>query len=107
MKKYDIAQLRSLPVDQLLDDEFIVAVWREDGIKVLDAIATQHTIPMDMGQFMFHCTTCGGDWNTMLLSGIEALYPEVYEAIPDDMGHFAWRCICSMLELLDIEPSIE
>lgn len=106
MKIYNIAQLRTMSVEELLDDEFIVAVWKENGIKVLEAIETQHIIPMDMGQFLCHCTACGGDWNTMLLSGIEALYPDVYNVIPDDMGRFAWRCICSILDLLDIEPEV-
>lgn len=107
MKKYDIAQLRRMPVEELLDDEFLVAVWKEDGIKVLEAIANQRAIPMDMGQFLSYCTACGGNWNAMFLSGIKVLYPEVYDAIPDDMGQFAWRCICSVLDLLDVEPEVE
>jgi hypothetical protein len=39
----------------------------------------------------------------MLLSGIKALYPDVYDAIPDDMGHFAWRCLAETLYLLQIK----
>lgn len=103
MKTYNIAQLRKMPLDQLSGDEFIVATWKEDGIKVLEVIAAQHTTPMTNDEFLNHCFACGGDWGTMLLTGIKALYPEVYDAIPDDMGHFAWRCICETLELLQIK----
>lgn len=103
MKKYDIAQLRKMPIGELAGDEVIVALWKEDGIKVLEAITTQHIIPMTMPEFLNNCTACGGNWGAMLLTGIKALYPEVYEAIPDDMGHFAFRCICEVLELLQIK----
>lgn len=93
-----------MPLDQLEGDDFIVATWKLDGIRVLAAIEEQHTTPIDMRDFLFnHCTACGGDWGTMFLTGIKALYPEVYDAIPDNMGHFAWRCICETLELLQIE----
>ena len=106
MKKYDIAQLRKMPLDQLADDEFIVAVWKEDGIRVLEAIDCQNAEPMTMSSFIGDCHTYGGDWGALLLSGVEALYPEVYEAIPEDMGHFAWRCICTVVELLNIKPEV-
>ena len=103
MKTYNIAQLRTLPLDQLAGDEFLVATWKEDGLKVLTVIDRQHTTPMTMDQFLSHCTACGGNWGGMLLTGIKALYPEVYDAIPDEMGHFAWRCICETLNLLNIK----
>ena len=102
MKTYNIAQLRTLPLSDLEGDDFIVATWKEDGIKVLEVIAAQNTTPMTTDEFLTHCTACGGDWGAMLLTGIKALYPEVYDAIPDNMGHFAWRCICETLELLQV-----
>ena len=106
MSKYNIEKLRSLPVPELAElpeDEFIVACWKSQGISVLEAIDRQHTTPMTTADFLNnHCTACGGDWGSMLLSGIKSLYPEVYNAIPDDMGHFAWRCICGVVELLGI-----
>ena len=86
MKTYDIAQLRKMPLDQLTDDEFLVAVWKEDGIKVLETITHQHTVPMTTDDFLSnHCYACGGNWGAMLLTGIKALYPDVYDAIPDNM----------------------
>ena len=106
MKKYNIAQLRRMPLDQLADDEFIVAVWKEDGIRVLEAIERQNAEPMTMSSFLGDCYSYGGDWGAMLLTGVEALYPEVYEAIPEDMGHFAFRCISTVLELLNIRAEV-
>lgn len=103
MKTYNIAQLRTLPLADLDSDDFIAATWKEDGIRVLATIETQHITPMTNDEFLSHCIACGGDWGAMLLTGIKALYPEVYDAIPDDMGHFAFRCICEVLELLQIK----
>ena len=106
MKKYDINALANLPISALADlpeDQFIVACWEESGIAVLEAIDRQHTTPMTTADFLNnHCYACGGDWGAMLLTGIKSLYPEVYNAIPDNMGHFAWRCICGVVELLGI-----
>lgn len=103
MKTYNVAQLRQLPLDQLSGDEFLVANWKEDGIKVIETIQQQHVTPMTNDEFLSHCIACGGDWGAMLLTGIKALYPDVYDAIPDNMGHFAFRCICEVLELLQIK----
>lgn len=106
MKTYNISQLRTLPLSELEGDDFIVATWKDDGIKVLEAIDQQHTTPMTTDEFLSHCTACGGNWGAMLLTGIKVLYPTVYDAIPDDMGHFAWRCLCEVLELLQIKEMI-
>lgn len=94
-----ITDIREL---MLLDNRgFIKNVW-ENGQEVLDAIDKQTTEKMPMSQFLTHCTPCGGNWGGMLLSGINDLYPEVYEAIPDDMGSHAWSCICRVLWLLGV-----
>ena len=103
MKKYNIAQLRKMPINQLSGDEVIVALWKEDGIKVLETISAQQVTPMTNDEFMSHCTACGGDWGAMLLSGVKDLYPAVYNTKPEDMGCFAFRCICEVLELLQIK----
>ena len=80
--------------------DFVAECWGTDVLKVIDR---QHTTPMTTDEFLTYCTACGGDWGAMLLTGVKALYPEVYDAIPDKMGHFAWRCICDTLELLQIK----
>ena len=106
MSKYNLEALSNLPISQLADlsdSDFILATWKHDGISVLEAIDRQHITPMTNDSFISnHCYACGGDWGAMLLTGIKALYPEVYHAIPDNMGHFAWRCLCSVVTLLGI-----
>ena len=87
-------------LSELSEQDFITKFW---GTSVLEVINRQHTTTMSMEDFLTHCTQCGGDWGGMLLSGIQALYPEVYHAIPDDMGIFAWRCICDTITLLGIK----
>ena len=66
--------------------DFVAELW---GNNVLAVIDCQDTKPMTMDDFLLHCTACGGDWGAMFLTGIKALYPDVYDAIPDNMGHFA------------------
>lgn len=86
-------------LNALSDRECISKLW---GDNVLVTIDNQHTTPMTMDEFLKHCTACGGNWGGMLLTGINKLYPEVYNAIPDDMGHFAWYAICTTLKLLGV-----
>lgn len=87
-------------LNNLSDRECISVLW---GDNVLEVIDNQTTTPMTMDEFLKHCTACGGNWGGMLLTGINDLYPAVYEAIPDNMGHFAWLAICTTMKLLNIE----
>lgn len=87
----------------LSDREYLAAVWGNDGVKVLGAIDSVATTPMTVKDFLDHCTTYGGDWGLLLLSGIHKLYPTVWEAIPDDMGVFSWNSICTVCTLLNIK----
>lgn len=84
----------------LSERDFISYFW---GNAVLTVIDNQTTTPMTMDEFLSHCTTCGGNWGGMLLTGLKELYPEVYDAIPDNMGMFAFRCICDTLTLLNVQ----
>ena len=81
------------------DREFILMHW---GNSVLDAIDAQTAEEMSMREFLNHCTAMGGNWGGMLLSGIRKLYPEVWEAIPDDMGIYNWQCLCATIRLLNV-----
>ena len=90
-------------LEQLSARDCVAHFWGDSVVEVIDH---QHIAPMTRREFMNHCTACGGDWNSMLLSGIKELYPEVYDAIPDDMGYLAFRCICETLELLNIKEEI-
>lgn len=84
----------------------LVKYWGDDGKKVIEMCYEWRNVHrMDFDTFLSdYCTACGGDWGSMLLIGIHKLYPDVWDAIPDDMGVMAWGCICSVLTLLGIEP---
>lgn len=79
--------------------EYLASLWGSDILAIIDK---QETTPMTMNDFLDHCTACGGNWGGMLLTGIHELWPEVWEAIPDNMGVFAWNGICTTLALLNV-----
>ena len=84
----------------LSERDFVAHIW---GNNILSVIDKQTTTPMTMEDFLKHCTACGGNWGGMLLTGLKELYPEVWEAIPENMGLLAWIGICETLYLLDIK----
>ena len=73
------------------------------GEQVLTACDNTYPLKMTADDFLECCTACGGDWVGMLLSGIQNLYPEVYEAIPKQLGDYAWQCANDVLILLGID----
>lgn len=89
----------------MLNRRYIAIQWGEDGKKVLEAIARQDIKAMSSDEFLSHCTACGGNWGGMFLTGIKELYPEVYEAIPAQMGKNAFFVICAVLDLLQVDFS--
>lgn len=56
-------------------------------------------------QFLAHCIACGGDWGQMILSGIRELFPNVYEAIPENMGLNPFACLCIVIGLCGVDTS--
>lgn len=85
--------------------DFLVKHWKEDGKKVIETAFNEDKKNMSMEEFMTYCSACGGNWGGMLLSGVRRLYPKVYEAIPEDMGIFAWNAICYTLLLLGVDTT--
>lgn len=82
----------------------LVKYWGDDGKKVIEMCFEWHTGNMSFKTFLSdYCTACGGNWGGMLLSGVRRLYPDVWDAIPNEMGSYAWVCICAVLTLLGIE----
>lgn len=94
----------SKEIEKMNSTETLIALWKNDGIKVVDECITYSTTyePMEIKEFLSHCSTCGGDWGGMLLTGIKELSPEIYNAIPDNMTSFAFLCICEVLALMKI-----
>lgn len=41
----------------------------------------------------------------MILTGIKKLFPSVCEAIPNDIGKFAFMCVCAILTLCGVDCS--
>ena len=87
--------------------EQIITAWGEEvGARVIEEC---HKVkPFNNTSLPFikeHCIACGGNWGGMLLSGIKALYPDVWQAIPDDMGVQAFAAICAVLILCGIDTS--
>ena len=85
-------------LNALSDRDYIAVLWGEDILEV----DRQTTRPMTMDEFMSHCVCCGGNWGAMFLSGIKKLYPEVYDAVPENLGFLAWNCVCILCTLLNI-----
>lgn len=83
----------------------ILGMWGEQGITVLEEIKASEPYTFGFKEFLKHCMACGGNWGGMLLSGIQELYPNVYEAIPNEMGCFAFTGITCVLNLLGIDTS--
>lgn len=87
--------------------DFLVEHWGEDGKRVIETIFNRNDPNLDHGMsmkgFLESCTACGGNWGGMLLTGIKRLYPTVWGAIPDNMGDYAWPCICYTLLLCGVD----
>lgn len=85
------------------DEEFIIMSWGKSGIEVVEECKKSNPLNMEFCQFVkAHCNACGGNWVGMILTGIKKLFPNVWNAIPDDMGIFAWGTVCRMCALLGI-----
>ena len=89
---------------QLTPDEYVVANWGDAGIKIIELISTKYASNphMEFDEFLDHCIACGGNWGGMLLTGIQELFPDVWELIPEHMGIFAFSVISDVLMLLNV-----
>ena len=91
-------------LNKMNNEEFLIANWKENGVAIVMYIDTLNPTPMTMKAFLTHCTTCGGNWSGMLLTGIKELYPTIWNLIPDNMGIFSFNCLSIVLNLLNITP---
>ena len=82
----------------------LVESWGEAGKNIIVACLHEKPYNKPLEIFLSECTAYGGNWGGMILSGICKVYPKVYDAIPDDMGVFAFSCICNILILLGVTP---
>lgn len=84
---------------------FLIQQWGEDGKRVVAACVRERPFNNTFRVFLDICPACGGNWGGMLLHGIKEMWPAVYRAIPENMGHQAWACLCYVLALLDVDTS--
>lgn len=62
----------------------------------------------NVSEFLNHCTACGGNWAGMFLSGIKALYPDVYAALPEKLGrngNEAFENVAYVLQLCGVNTA--
>lgn len=86
----------------MTNEELLRKYWPDSADAVIREINNQHQFNGTGKEFLNHCTACGGNWGGMLLTGVREIYPSVYDAIPDNMGIYAWQAICTVLEMLGI-----
>ena len=80
----------------------LVENWGDQGKEVIALAFKARKFDGNTKAWLKFCTACGGNWGGMFLTGVRDLYPTVWDAIPDDMGVFAFDCICSLLILLGV-----
>lgn len=85
--------------------DYIVEQWGEDGENVVTACYYSRKEVMSNKAFLDNCTACGGDWGAMLLTGIKRLFPQVWEAIPNEMGMYAFIVLLNVLILCGVDTS--
>lgn len=87
-------------LNTLTPEDALATLWGND---ILNTIHATNAPIITGDDFLNNCTACGGNWSAIFLTGIKALYPTVYDAIPDDMGKHSFYAICTVLELLNIK----
>ena len=83
----------------------IIENWGYRGNIVLQEISSSVPFNGSFEDFLHHCTACGGNWGGMLLTGIRELWPNIWNAIPDNMGLRPFECIVSVLILCGVDCS--
>lgn len=83
----------------------IVENWGEQGERVIEQCAMSNPFNNTFESFLSRCTACGGNWGAMLLTGIRDMWANVWDAIPNDMGVFAFPCLCAVLVLCGVDAS--
>ena len=87
-------------------EDFLRKHWKESAGNVIFECRNIVPYGRKIADFLKdECVACGGDWGKLLLSGIKKVFPNVYEAIPDNMGFFAWECICYTCLLCGIDTT--
>lgn len=84
----------------------MMTLSKEWGENIVAAILRAHKYDITQKQFVKFCDTNHPDNALAILSGIEAIWPDVYSAIPACMGAHAFENLCLVLELLGVRESV-
>ena len=83
----------------------LMVVKEEWGDDFLMKACLAEKTTMTFNQYLLSCTTCGGNWGGMLLTGLKGMWPELWDAIPENMGVHAFTTICNLLIILGVDTS--
>ena len=90
-------------MDDFTEEELVIANWGEDGVRVCEIAATIEKLDCNMSDFTKkYCIMQGGDWGAWFLTGIREVSKELWDAIPNDMGVYAFYTICNVLRLIGV-----
>lgn len=84
----------------------MMTLSKEWGENIVAAILRAHKYDITQKQFVKFCDINHPDNALAILSGIEAIWPDVYNAIPACMGAHAFENLCLVLELLGVRESV-
>ena len=85
--------------------EILVKHWGSHGEQVIAETVRAERKVITFKQFRDNYTVYDGNWSGMLFNSIKKLWPDVWKFIPDDMGIYAWDCLCSVLTLCGVDTS--
>lgn len=83
----------------------MMTLSKEWGENIVAAILRAHKYDITQKQFVKFCDINHPDNALAILSGIKAIWPDVYNAIPACMGAHAFENLCLVLELLGVRES--
>lgn len=96
--------MKKIEVSDILEiQSVVIRDWGDAGKTVCKLAYYADKFNGNFEKLLTHCTPCGGNWGGLLLSGIKQLWPDVYEAIPDNMGKSAFVDLVHLLSLLGVD----
>lgn len=80
----------------------VLVEFGESGNDIINAAFNDHN-KMSFWEFIGACSGCNGDWVEIVISGIDKLFPEVYSALPENLGPNALEKLTKVLILCGVE----
>ena len=80
----------------------VLVAWGESGNDIINAAFNDH-LKTTFSEFMCECSGCNGNWVDIIISGIDKAYPEVYSALPKNLGPDSLEILTKVLILCGVE----